>query len=400
MKFEQFEAIKHYVEFDDSAARLLRGFHPVAAPHLQRIADDFYGAIDRAPAAHAVFTGGREQIERLKRTLVQWMNSLLAGPHDAAYLEARSRIGHVHVRIGLPQEFMFTAMNRIRTRFTEVAEAAYAAEPELRHGVLRALNQIIDIELSVMLDTYREHLVDKVLAVERLAVIGQIAASIGHELRNPLGTMESSLFLLRQRLIKLQIDDPQLSKHHSKIEDQIRICGKTINNLLDLARQRPPRRQRAKLHPILKLGLEHAALPESMTVKLQEIGDLTIDADPDDLLHVLVNLFANAAQAQGGTGAIHVSAERSKGGTVLRVADDGPGVPPDIRSRIFDALFTTRARGTGLGLALCRRILYAHGGEIELEPSQKGAVFRVWVPDVDQTGGAATSGAGLVGGTS
>jgi two-component system, NtrC family, sensor histidine kinase HydH len=382
MDSAQFALAKRYIDFDEAAEAALREFHPLAAPHFAAIVDDFYLRVEEVPAARALVIGGKPQFDRLKRTLSDWLDVLLRGPYEDEYLEARSRIGRVHVRIGMSQEFMFTAMNRIRTCLQEVALDAYEGEPERRRRALRALNQILDLELTIMLDTYREFLLDRVRASERLATIGQLAASIGHELRNPLGTIDSSLFLLQQRHVRLGIEDPQIRKHQDKIANQVRHCSKIIENLLDLARDRPPRRKITSVPELVRQAIEQAALPPGVAVSIDDLSEApTIDADADDLGHVIVNLLANAAQAQQGSGTIRISASRFKGGTALRVVDSGPGVPPEIRHRIFDALFTTRARGTGLGLALCRRILYAHGGEIDLEPSERGATFRIWVPD-------------------
>lgn len=384
MDGSQFALAKEYVDFDERTEAALRAFHPVAEPHFVSIVDDFYGRIEEVPSARALITGGKPQIERLKLTLRDWLQVLLQGPYDEAYLEAHSRIGRVHVRIGMPQEFMFTAMNRIRVRLQEIALSAYTSDPATGRDVQRALGQVMDLELAIMLDTYREVLIDRMRASERLATIGQLAASIGHELRNPLGTIDSSLFLVQQRLTKLGVDDQQLNKHYEKIGNQIKHCGKIITNLLDLARERPPARRRTSVDQLVQIALERAALPPGVEASIEELSATTIDGDPDDLSHVLVNLLTNAAQAQQGRGRIRVSAQRFKGGTALRVADSGPGVPAEIRHRIFDALFTTRARGTGLGLALCRRIVHAHRGEIELEPSESGAVFRVWIPDLQE----------------
>jgi signal transduction histidine kinase len=108
---------------------------------------------------------------------------------------------------------------------------------------------------------------------------------------------------------------------------------------------------------------------------------LTIDADPEQLERVLTNLLVNAAQAMNGAGQVWIDAERDAGATVLRVRDDGPGVPADVGDRVFEALFTTKAKGSGLGLALCRRIVEAHGGTIALAPSPRGALFRIAIPD-------------------
>lgn len=387
MDFAQFENTKRYVEFDERSVAALRAFHPIAEPHFQRIVDDFYDAIERHPDARRAITGGKSQILRLKQTLIAWLGAVLSGPYDEQFLAAHSRIGQVHVRIALPQEYMFTAINRIRSRLFEVAQDAIADPAELRLTTL-AVGQILDLELAIMLDTYREDLAEKIRTSERLATIGQLAASIGHELRNPLGIVESSLFLMRQRLDKLGIDDALVGKHRDKIFRQVKQCGQIITNLLDLARDRPPRRRRVSLGSVLEHAIENAGLPKDLNVIVAVDPDLEIDADAADLTHVIVNLLSNASQAQNGAGKVELTGERYKGGTAFFVQDDGPGIPADIQHKVFDALFTTKARGTGLGLALCRRIVQGHGGELGLVPSARGARFRIWIPDVETTDGA------------
>jgi two-component system sensor histidine kinase HydH len=379
MDAQEFASIQAYVGFDARTSELLRELHPVAMPHFTTIIDDFYETIAAHPRARQVITGGQGQIDRLKRTLVGWLDSVLLGPHDLAYLEAHSRIGRVHVRIQLPQELMFTAMNRIRSRLVEIVHGFH--DPARRVPIGLAVNQILDLELAIMLDTYREDWDAKNRNTERLATIGQLAASIGHELRNPLGIVESSVYLLQQRLKKMEVRDSQLDKHTDRITEQIKHCGKIIDNLLDLARDRAPRRRRFELHALLERAREQATPPAGIELEIDAPAALNVDADPDDLLRVIVNLIGNAVQALGGRGHIWISGRSGRGGIEIRVRDDGPGVAPEIRQRIFDALFTTRSRGTGLGLALCRRILYAHGGEIQLEPGAGGASFRVWLPD-------------------
>jgi signal transduction histidine kinase len=149
------ESCKTYVRFDDRSSAVLRELHPAAKPHFDRIVADFYDTITAHPSARAAITGGEAQIERLKQTLVRWMDELLAGPHDEAYAERRARIGRVHVRIGLPQAFMFTAMDRIRLHLLDVVRT-HAASEDRRWEISRAVNQILDIELAIMLETYRD----------------------------------------------------------------------------------------------------------------------------------------------------------------------------------------------------------------------------------------------------
>jgi len=275
---------------------------------------------------------------------------------------------------------MFTAMHRIRTHLLEIAQSACAADPQASRRATRAVNQILDLELAIMLDAYRVNFVERARNAERLATIGQLAATVGHELRNPLGIVESSLFLIRQRLKALGVEDPNVQKHDERILGQLKTCGKTIANLLDLAQNRAPDRRRIGFRSLLDHALEQSGVALGTRVLIEVDPTLEIEVDPDDFVHVIVNLLVNASDAQSGTGSVAISARESNGGVEIVVRDDGPGIPTEIRSRIFEALFTTKPRGTGLGLALCRRILEAHGGEIQLEPSEGGARFRLWIP--------------------
>ena len=381
-----FESIKQYVGFTDESSAALRQFHPIAEPFFGPIIDDFYDAIEAHPSASAAITGGQAQIERLKRTLVHWLDTMLLGPHDEAYYEMRARIGRVHVRIALPQAFMFTAMDRIRVRLLDIVrERSAGGDFHDVRQIATALHQILDLELAIMLETYREDLVTKNRNAERLATIGQFAASIGHELRNPLGVMESSLFLLRQHLGPEVAGARNVVKHLDRIGGEITRANKTIHDLLDLARNRPPHRQRTDVRTLLEGMAATTLLPATVTVEVTAPPDLTVDVDPSQFQQVMINLFTNAAQAMNGSGRILVEGTVSpSGGTRLRVRDDGPGVAVEARYRIFEALFTTKAKGSGLGLALCRRILEAHGGTIDLESTERGASFVLNLPSAGE----------------
>jgi two-component system sensor histidine kinase HydH len=378
-----FESLKRYVGFTETSSAALRDLHPLAQPSFVPIVDDFYAAIDAHPGARAAITGGPPQVARLKQTLIQWLGSMLLGPHDEAYYQLRARIGRVHVRIELPQGFMFTAMNRIRVHLLDVARERLAGDPAALRGAATALHQILDLELAIMLETYREDLVVKNRSAERLATIGQFAAGIGHELRNPLGVIESSLFLLRQHLGQETASRPQVAKHLDRIGGEVLRANKTIQDLLDLARNRPPHRRPTALRQLVESATANALLPPMVRVTVAAVpADLEVHVDPDQIQQVLVNLFMNAAQAMPGGGHIQVAAETlpTTAAASIRIHDDGPGIPAEVRPRIFEALFTTKAKGSGLGLALCRRIVEAHGGSIQLAPSDAGAAFVLVLP--------------------
>jgi len=385
-----FDSLKQYVGFTDESTAALRELHPLAAPHFGAIVDDFYAAIEAHPSARAAISGGGAQIARLKKTLLRWLDTLLTGPHDESYFEMRARIGRVHVRIDLPQAYMFTAVNRIRVHLLEATREGLARRPpEDAQRLVTALHQILDLELAIMLETYREDLVAKNRSSERLATVGQLAASIGHELRNPLSTIESSLFLLRQHLGPIAVENPNVAKHLDRIGGEVTRSNKTIHDLLELARNRPPSRTRVPLRALADSAVSQAALPPGIDVAVVVPAALEASADADQLQQVLVNLLVNASQAMGGSGHVVIEGQRTEDGVKVRVRDDGPGVPAEVRYRIFEALFTTKAKGSGLGLALCRRILGAHGGTIELEPSARGASFLLWIPAPSESDAAA-----------
>jgi signal transduction histidine kinase len=385
------QSLKDYVGFTDRSTLVLKSFHAAAIPHFKPIIDDFYATIEAHPGARAAITGGSAQIERLKKTLIHWLDTLLLGPHDDEYFRRRARIGRVHVRIDLPQAYMFTAMDRIRVRLLGVARDEVRDDPARLDEIAEAINQILDIELAIMLETYREDLMAKNRTTERLATIGQFAASIGHELRNPLGVMESSVFLLREHL-GATAREPKIRKHLDRIALEVKRSNKTIHDLLELARNRAPSRERIEVGELVTSAIELTAVPTTVTITCEIPPGSTLDVDGDQFRQVLVNLITNSVQAVSGAGGrIWIEGRRQKGdgdgagSTTLRVRDDGPGVPVEVRSRVFEALFTTKAKGSGLGLALCRRIIEAHGGSIVVEPTSEGASFLITVPDVVTT---------------
>ena len=373
--------VTEYVGFDEASSAALREARPLVAPHFATIIDDFYDTIEAHPDASAAITGGAAQIARLKQSLMRWIDELFTGPHDGEYFVRRARIGRIHVRINLPQVYMLTAMDRIRLRSSDVLRDTPGVEPAALRRMLAALHQILDIELAIMLETYRDDLLAKNRTAERLATIGQFAAGIGHELRNPLGVVESSAFLVTKRLDQLEIADPAIRRHLDKIALEVRRSNKTINDLLELARSTPLKRSVLDCRQFLLDTVPLANLPASVNVQVNVPAGVPLDADADQLGRIITNLLINAGQAMPGAGQVRLDASREGTVTTLRIADDGPGIPDDLREQIFQALFTTKAKGSGLGLSLSRRIAEAHGGTIVLEPTERGATFRLTIPD-------------------
>jgi two-component system, NtrC family, sensor histidine kinase HydH len=372
-----FESLKMYVGFSDAASARLRAFAPVAQPRISPIIDDFYQAITEHPEAHAAIKGGEAQIARLKNTLNRWLEELLDGPHDEAYCERRSRIGRMHVQVGLPQQFMFTAMNRIRVRLLQVAMDSTLEE---RAETCAAVNQILDLELAIMLHTYREDLMAHGLAVERLATIGQMATGVSQELRNPLGVIESSMFLLRKHL-GAAADEENVRRHMDRIGAELNRSNKTIGDLLNLVQIRSPRKFPVNLAELIEQGIGNAQLPTTVSVRVTVQEGLKFDLDFGQMVQVIVHLLKNAEKAMRGldSATVFIDAGIHDGRLMIRVTDTGPGVPAEVQQRIFEPLYSTGPKGAGLGLPLCRKIAEAHGGTLELltPPGQSGATFLI-----------------------
>jgi signal transduction histidine kinase len=372
-----FHELKRYVQFDAEDERRLRALHPLAAPWFQAVAEAFYARILVHAEAARVLQGGESRVGRLKVTLVAWLDTLLRGPWDDPYWEHRKLIGQVHVRIGMPQHLMFGAMNVVRGELDRVALACLPAGTELA-ATRTALSKILDMELAVMLHTYRDDLLAQQARVERLSTFGQLVASIGHDLRNPLGVIETSLFILRGRIA----DDERARKHVERIKEQVDVANGIITNLLDMIRDKPLNREPVRLAELAQAALAAVPCPALVVVEVSGLAELPpVQGDAGQLRQVLVNLLENAVFAASPAGAITLRGRREPGAVAVEIDDTGPGVDPATRRRLFEPLITTKERGIGLGLALCKRIAERHGGGISYsERPGGGARFTLRLP--------------------
>lgn len=372
-----FENIKQYVGFTEADTEKLRMLCGPAEAHLVRFSEHFYSRTLEHPDAMRVFED-EAQIERLKRTLVEWMRSGLQGPHDEAFYHRRARIGRVHVRISLPQEYMFTAMNVLRLDFHHLIDELFGDEDDTKRGIHDALDKLFDLELAIMLQTYQEDSEERLRRNERLATIGQIAASIGHDLRNPLSVMQSSLYIVRKRTD----EDDRVMRHLNRIDAQIALCDDIIKNLLQLARNQPPRRSQIKFPDVFSQTLDGLSLPETIKTELNIAPGVELHADEGLLRQALANMVNNAVQAyERRPGTVYLAAWAEDDHVILEVADDGPGFDADTIVKAFEPLITTKITGTGLGLALVKGVTERHGGTVEaLNRPEGGAAVRLRLP--------------------
>ncbi len=239
---------------------------------------------------------------------------------------------------------------------------------ELESRVKERTAQLIDAQ---------EELVRK----EKLSVLGTIAGSVGHEIRNPLGVISNAVFYLKT----IHADADETTKEYLDIiMKEVAESERIVADLLDFARTKPPQKQRVKVVDLITQSLEKCKVSGDITVETELPETLPeVSADPLQMRQVFVNIVKNAVEAMPKGGTVWIRAAQDRGAGLLRVSftDTGPGIPPESINKLFQPLFTTKAKGLGFGLTIVKNLTEANGGRIEAksEPG-KGTTFSVLLP--------------------
>jgi signal transduction histidine kinase len=215
-------------------------------------------------------------------------------------------------------------------------------------------------EKTRALEAAQEELVRR----ERLAILGQLAGSVSHELRNPLGVIKNSVYYLNLVLP----EDERVRRHLAILDRQVATATRIISGMLDFARSTPPARESTDVNTLVRDGINRLRPPATIRVVrdlAEELRPVMVDAD--QLRVVLDNLLSNAVQAMPDGGVLTVRTRGQDGRVEISVEDTGPGIAPDHLERIFEPLFTTKSQGIGLGLSLSKRLTEANEGALRVE---------------------------------
>jgi len=527
------QELARYVRFSAKDAASVASFASRATPHFSRIAQEFYERIREHEEAHKLFTG-EDQIARLQRSMVIWLERLFSGTYDDAYFARTEQVGRVHVQVGLPQRYMPLAMTLIRSSLTKIIHAE-TPDAATALAIADAVSRLLDLELTVMLESYHTHLANRidrqrvldeeeksereslsagrrratfaeeasVRAIEvapllviglssdgmvtlfnryaeelsgyaqdevlgrpfaslflpadspdpesghtlpfllrsgrerhirweiarlpssasylfgfdmtdmlvtverqnherRAAALGNLAAGLAHEIRNPLNGAKLHASFLERALTK-----PASFKTDDAL-DTIRVVNSEIQRLahlvtdfLDYAQPQPLSVSEDTVQALCERAIHSFrttnVIPEGIMVGTDlPSTDVIVRADMRRLEQALQNLLDNALESvssgrrEGGGGSssskIILRARREPRAVWIEVEDDGPGFASD--KPIFDAFFSTKAIGTGLGLPIVHRIVTDHGGTIDASSGATGHTrFRVRLPlPLDQVG--------------
>jgi len=223
----------------------------------------------------------------------------------------------------------------------------------------------------------------------RMAAIGRLTSGVGHEVKNPINAIVVHVELLKSKLAATGAGAPA-SRHLEIIESEIHRLDRVVQMLVDFSRpvelQLRERDLRSVVGAVLALAVEELATQNVALIRLLPPNPLLVNIDEDLIKQAVLNVIKNGAQAMPQGGTLRVTLEESKKDesrrfAILRVADEGPGIPDDIREKIFDLYFTTKSGGSGIGLAMTYRILQLHYGSIEVQSNREhGTEFVLQIP--------------------
>ncbi len=261
-------------------------------------------------------------------------------------------------RIGTIQDVTDT---RIQEKLEHDLQRAVLVAKEQAEAANAALEQRVE-ERSRELKAAQDELLKK----ERLSVIGQITATVAHELRNPLSAIKNTVFALKEAH---GAAGASLARPLARMERSVDRCNEIIGELLDYSRLRELKCETRAVDDWLGELLDEQAVPGNITLTRELQTDPALaNFDPDRFRRVIINLVENSAQAfteQAGA-RIVLSTRVIDGSIAIAIEDNGPGIPPETLARVFEPLFSTKSFGTGLGLPVVKQIVEQHGGTIEL----------------------------------
>lgn len=220
---------------------------------------------------------------------------------------------------------------------------------------------------------------EKIVRQEKLATLGQLAGSVGHELRNPLGVIHNSVYFLNNSGLA---EHPTQKKYLDIIADEVRISEKIVRDLLDFARLKPGNKAPVRVVDLIQGGISRSILTPRVVLDSSDVSpSLRVKVDEQQIIQVMTNLIQNAVDAMPEGGKISFSAEEEGGMVRLSVCDQGTGIKSKDLEKIFEPLFTTKYRGIGLGLAISHRLAEMNGGTLTVTSEEgAGSVFTLSLP--------------------
>ena len=396
------EEMKRYLGVTEEDEALMRKLGPRMEKYLPELSERFYAQIPLHPNAHRVFTGGDAQISHLKLTLQNWTRGLFRGVYNEDYAAERYQIGFRHVRIGLEQRYVISAMGIVRSFLNDCLLFEFpASDQRMRYS--HALGKVLDLDLNLMCESYMHATLENLRSVnegleranreldEASRSKDEFLALISHELRTPLNSVLGFTKLILDGLTKSPEEEKELLR--DVFASAQHLLG-LVNDLLDISRIEAGRvsLHLQNIHPRPVIESSLALITVQAIEKGLNLRDETsalqlpqVHADEVRMRQVLLNLLMNAVKfTRQGSITLRASLEDRPGFLRLEVEDTGMGVPENMQDAVFEKFVqashskSRRQEGTGLGLAISKKLVDLMGGSIGLSRGTAGRGTRVW----------------------
>ncbi|MBF0216986.1 MAG: cache domain-containing protein [Candidatus Omnitrophica bacterium] len=222
---------------------------------------------------------------------------------------------------------------------------------------------------------------EKLVRSEKLAILGKLAGTVSHELRNPLGVIKNAVYFLKN-IPTAGPGEEKTRKYLGIIDEEVNIAGNIISGIMAFSRAKEPELVKSSVNDIVNEHLKKAEIPSTIRViTFPGEGIPPVSVDRGQMNQVLFNVIMNAVQAMDYKGSLIISTEVAGRYAQISITDTGKGIPKDNMEKIFDPLFSTKVTGTGFGLSVCKSIMEKHGGDIlVLSEPGKGATFTIRIP--------------------
>jgi PAS domain S-box-containing protein len=256
--------------------------------------------------------------------------------------------------------------------YTEDITERKRAEDKLRE-YSEKLEQKVEEKTKELIESEK-----KLITAEKLAAIGEVATQVGHDLRNPLTSIKGAAYYLKTKAVRL---DKNAKKMFDTIDASIEYANKIITDLLDFSQEIKLKPVRRTVKEVVTGALSSIKIPKKVEVIDSTESELTIQVDPLLIKRVLHNIFTNAFDAMPDGGTLKIESKENDKNVSIKICDSGAGMPKKVLEKVFTPFFTTKAKGVGLGLAICKRIVEAHEGSISIESKVgKGTCVTIILP--------------------
>jgi signal transduction histidine kinase len=220
------------------------------------------------------------------------------------------------------------------------------------------------------------------LRLEKLATMGELAAMVAHDLRNPLTSIRNASYYIKKTCpARANSECKTALEMLDIIEQETLFANNIINDLLDFSAKRPLQKTSQNINGIIEASMMKSNVPKNVNIEIHFAKKATASVDERQLERVFLNLVKNAAQAMHDGGKLTVTTKETNDFVEIVLADTGVGIPEESMRKLFTPLFTTKAKGIGMGLAICKKIIEEHGGTISVKSKVgEGTTFTIKLP--------------------